>query len=566
MKHIVKRITSLTLAAVMALGLTSCGKTPSSSSAGGEDEQITLTIGLPAKTNITTYDENKLTLWIEEQTGYNLEFVHFSSNGSELRTQFSTMVVGGEKLPDIMYYFSFTPEERNTYGSQGFFYDLAEFFDDPEFMSQYEWYNAVKKNLKPDQFQRIYTESRDAEGHWWAMSSLGNAITDRPRNMLYINQTWLDKLGLEMPRTFEQLVEVLRAFKTQDPNGNGKADELSMVGSTNIARGDIPSWLINQYIYVNDNHLFNCDDEGNLYLPYDRDEYRQGIKDVKYLYDEGLIEAMTWTIKETSELPAIFTPANQVAQCGVFAGHISLRVEKDNPVVYEYEPLLPLEGSFAAVEPDLSIGHYTYISSDCERPKAAFDVIMLLASPEGVRRTRFGEEGVDWKWVTDPETGLQGVEVLDQEAYSGQTDSTFSNLGCNTTWEWEPGDTEHDPYPTWQPEQDDGVITWAEFRKDLGKRHARGYLEIADANNPKNLIFSSSIVCTEQELDEAANIKTNITTLIKEARAQFITGVRDINSDAEWEAYCKELEAMGASKLLSVYQTAYERTQANAMK
>ena len=45
-----------------------------------------------------------------------------------------------------------------------------------------------------------------------------------------IRQDWLDELGLSMPTTQEEFVEVLRAFKTQDPNGNGAADELPTGG------------------------------------------------------------------------------------------------------------------------------------------------------------------------------------------------------------------------------------------------------------------------------------------------------------------------------------------------
>lgn len=43
---------------------------------------------------------------------------------------------------------------------------------------------------------------------------------------LMINKTWLDKLGLSVPTTWDQLENVLKAFKTRDPNGNGKADEI----------------------------------------------------------------------------------------------------------------------------------------------------------------------------------------------------------------------------------------------------------------------------------------------------------------------------------------------------
>ena len=45
-----------------------------------------------------------------------------------------------------------------------------------------------------------------------------------------IRQDWLDELGLSMPETQDELVEVLKAFRDQDPNGNGIADEIPTGG------------------------------------------------------------------------------------------------------------------------------------------------------------------------------------------------------------------------------------------------------------------------------------------------------------------------------------------------
>jgi putative aldouronate transport system substrate-binding protein len=41
---------------------------------------------------------------------------------------------------------------------------------------------------------------------------------------LLIRKDWLDKLGLSVPATTEELFNVMRAFTTQDPDGNGRAD------------------------------------------------------------------------------------------------------------------------------------------------------------------------------------------------------------------------------------------------------------------------------------------------------------------------------------------------------
>ncbi|MGO4499355.1 extracellular solute-binding protein [Paenibacillus sp. 2RAB27] len=47
---------------------------------------------------------------------------------------------------------------------------------------------------------------------------------------LYIRQDWLDKVGLKMPTTLDELVTVLKAFKEKDPGGNGDTNIPLTVG------------------------------------------------------------------------------------------------------------------------------------------------------------------------------------------------------------------------------------------------------------------------------------------------------------------------------------------------
>lgn len=56
-----------------------------------------------------------------------------------------------------------------------------------------------------------------------------------------INKTWLDKLGLEVPKTWDDLRKVMEAFKTQDPNGNGEADEIAF-NPREQSTGKIGDW------------------------------------------------------------------------------------------------------------------------------------------------------------------------------------------------------------------------------------------------------------------------------------------------------------------------------------
>ena len=66
-------------------------------------EDLTLTIGIPLSASVEDYDTNAYTLWLEEQTGYDLEFITFQSSSTDYKAQLSTMLATGDELPDILW-------------------------------------------------------------------------------------------------------------------------------------------------------------------------------------------------------------------------------------------------------------------------------------------------------------------------------------------------------------------------------------------------------------------------------------------------------------------------------
>ena len=84
--------------------------------------------------------------------------------------------------------------------------------------------------------QKQYPSAAKAETYDGKIYSLPEIrINDcYPLTLWSINNAWLQKLGLSVPTTTDELYQDLKAFKTQDPNGNGKNAELpySFVGIT----------------------------------------------------------------------------------------------------------------------------------------------------------------------------------------------------------------------------------------------------------------------------------------------------------------------------------------------
>ena len=550
MKQHTKRLASLLLALAMALSLTACGKTGGTASSSN-GEKITLTIGVPLKSNVSDYDNNYFTQWLEETTGYDLEFVFFSSTTSEAKTQLGTMVAGGEKLPDILYAISLNTDERYTYGEQGYLVDLADYLKDEKLTADYRAriLELFGEEYYADMLRALTSPDGGIYGFPQAVISEG----DLPCNMMYINTTWLDQLGLEMPTTWDELVTVLRAFRDNDCNGNGIADEIPACGA-NLGRCRIGNWLINNFERVHDNYYFNMDENGQLWLPYTSDAYRDGLKAIHDLVKEGLVSTLSWSMSDSAEVKALWTPVDEVPVVGMICAHISSHTTTNSPVMYDYEPLPPLEGAYAPILTTVP-STTCYITTDCEHPEAAFELLLACSSHEGSMAMRYGKEGVDWEWTTDYGTGAQAINVINTDAFSGQTNSTWA-VGSAQCIKYSMNTMYHTAVAN-APEN----MTWNEARTKKNFSHADQYLAANAATEPEDSIVWTTIYNAE-ETEEMGNIMSEIYTYVRAQLALFAVGDLDPYSDADWNNYVKTVEDMGLATWEKLGQQAYERYMA----
>lgn len=123
----------------------------------------------------------------------------------------STLLAAGD-IPDLVIGGNaITDSDLATYGT--LFEDLSQHMDAlPNVQAMFE---------EVDGAEAMATQ---ADGAVYALPSWKEfwpqAITRQ-----YINQQWLDTLGLEQPTTWDELFDVLVAFKEQDANGNGDPDD-----------------------------------------------------------------------------------------------------------------------------------------------------------------------------------------------------------------------------------------------------------------------------------------------------------------------------------------------------
>lgn len=89
---------------------------------------------------------------------------------------------------------------------------------------------------------QAWTSAADLKGQVYAVPFSAQA------NVLLIRKDWLDKLGLQAPKTWDDMAKVAQAFTTQDPDGDGKPDTYGLAVPGSTSRG-YTSWFWSSFLY-----------------------------------------------------------------------------------------------------------------------------------------------------------------------------------------------------------------------------------------------------------------------------------------------------------------------------
>lgn len=547
-----KKFLAFFLALTLVLGLCACG---GGEGAGGNGDDLTadgkvkLSIGIGTNALVLDHNNNALTKWVEETCGVELEFVEFSG-GTDIATQISTKIGARQELPDILFGMSLNEDTLSRYGQDGYFVDLTPYYEDRDGASKIFW-DRMENELTEDQQEYVLRKTMDPTTEaFYGVPIVETSLIDKMHFVPWINTQWLDTLGLEMPTDIDSFYKVLKAFKDGDPNGNGQADEIPLFGSESAGLcAYVVDYLINMHTYFNPTRPYTVDDNGKICLTYTTDAYREGLKFVNKLYNEGLLTSLAWSAS-SNEMKQITTPSSGTALCGIFLGHLTVHATMDNEVMYQYAPM-PMWHS--VIRDDISAKNNTFITENCEESKRdkAFEVLMTLWSWDGSMRERYGEYGVNW---TDPSEGGKSDLGLDA-TYRLISDP----LKMQSTAKWAVIASTLNVYAEGETAEIAEEMT--EWMKAKSKMHAEAYNLFEEAEskyNPDNI--PPVMVASEEEKQAVEAERTNIGERWQRAQTEFCTGTMDPNDDAQWQAYLDELDGYGMDKYLEYLQTLYDRS------
>ncbi|AWB45515.1 sugar ABC transporter [Paenibacillus sp. CAA11] len=246
--------------------------------------------------NGETIENNVATKWAKEKFGINIESLwSVTDTNGALATKLRLAMSSGQEMPEILTLGTENQQLAQDLIDSGMYGEVGPLFD--KYASE-TWKAAM--NQDPNVWNQY---SRDGK-------RMGIPILDFAYNhdyVLWIRQDWLDKLGLQAPKTLDELEKVMEAFKNQNPAGLSpdKVVPLSIGFKTsmNTWMGD-PSWIFGAYGTLP--QQWNIGKDGKLEYGSVNEGMKQGLQKLKEWMDKGYIpkEAALWDENKTSE-PAV---------------------------------------------------------------------------------------------------------------------------------------------------------------------------------------------------------------------------------------------------------------------
>ncbi|OPA74018.1 ABC transporter substrate-binding protein [Paenibacillus selenitireducens] len=543
-----KRVVSLlSLVMVVSLLLAACSQKNEASETGSSTDTSEAGGQKPVEISIFAQQESGIDLinngfskFLENKFNAKFNWQIIPTDGAKEKRQIS--LASGDYPDSYMltgYIDQFSQADVLKYGKQGVILPLNDLID--------QYAPNIKAAIESNESLRSFVTAPD--GNIYGLVAYSECFHCSYPNKMWINTKWLEKLKLEMPKTTEDFKKVLEAFKNNDPNGNGKADEVPLSGSTEDFGVRIVPYLMNGFIYDDDNNYLQLAN-GKVDTVANKPEWKEGLAYIKSLYDEGLIDSGAFT-QNAEAFKKIGENANDEI-LGAGAGmHPAIFVDKRTK---DYNPLPPLTGPYASYATHngsgIAPGAKFVITNKASKEAqiALIKMVDFMYTPEGQTIAIAGQEGEGWRKPKEGEEALgQGVTPqiasIQYEEGKGPKNYAWSGMGhIYMTREY----------------RDSYVAAKDIYAPDGYERRLYDATLLYEGKEPKELFPYWAIWMDPTETDEASMLQTNIKSYIEQSTLQFITGNKDLNKD--WDSYVKGLDKLNVNRYLEIMQKAYDTT------
>lgn len=514
----IKKVLALGLALVFAGGAVACGgsgnpsgsqdsskshKTENSGENGSEP-------GAKGDNTIVIYQNSGVVQASGKPGSYkeDLDTIHdMILDQSGIDVQFIVPAAGGDANDKLNAMLATQQQIDLFWGSRYTFADVIQPLNDA-----YEAHGSHIKELWPDE---AFTGLTDKEGKIWG-TPRGFPTAPYP---LHLRTDWLKAVGMEYPKTIDELEAVLAAFKEQDPAGNGETIPLAtdLTGINNALSAGFTGVGYGRFLDEADGKL-----KPTVLHP----GYKDFVAKVADWYDKGYIFAESFTT-DRNRYNELITLGN----IGGFAYWYSLvsiispQLTAMNPeAVYEYHR--PITGPAGPIETHGSVGASGGLVPAYSKNADAVVryVDWICEKPENFLLTWKGLEDKHWAYV-DKDKNV--IKTLDNDSYIGEY---IGSLGTPLETLYSFDDNTQALHDSWLRDK------LFQFDGTVGQE---GW----------------DVAFNDQEISEKVPEKGDIQRMIDEEVVKFMTNVRSMD---EWDSFIEDLHKLGIDKLSDVMTEQYK--------
>lgn len=245
---------------------------------------------------------------------------------------------------------------------------------------------------------------------------------------------------------------------------------------------------------------------GKADIQADKPGWREGLKYIKSLYDEGLIDSSVFTQN-----------ADALLKLGDHAGGVIL-------------------GSATVMHPNIFVTQGQKDGRDRQ-----YDALPPLTGPEGKSYATYTSPSVPGATfvLTTKASPTQQIAAIMLGQARPRRRAQYNNTARFR-------DTQAVAKDTKSP---DGYERRLFEATKLYARH--------ESKSPPEFPLGEAWI-DPARAGELATLQTNIGTFVQQSAVQFITGRKSLDSD--WDSYLKNLDQLGLKRFLQIYQQAYDKT------
>jgi putative aldouronate transport system substrate-binding protein len=473
--------------------------------------------------NVNSYDDVVACQYAEEITGVDIEYTIV--NSETLSTQYSLMIVSGLKT-DLIAGGSQQYTSTAAMIEDGAAIDLMEYQDLlPNYFKALEYYPEYKSSAisEDGQMPEVITISDDYK------VSAG----------LQTRADWLEKLGMDVPTTIDEVHEALLAFKSEF----GADHALLLTGSTQISGSAIVG-AMGSVGFESDtsSNMFVVDGEvKNGFLV---DGYKEYLEMLAQWFSEGLIAA-DFATESNDPFTSNADKYIQGGNTGIWSSQSDnldsntlsgQSLDPDYQIVAMAQPVVNEGDVFHFGEDSVgsnAMGKSIAISDSCEDIELACAYLDFWFTKEGQVLANYGVEGVSFEYNDEGEPEYTDAVLNNPEFPMISFAQTYYTAAC--------------------------VATLSDYDR-VFSAYSEANLAAMDLwTSTQDSLYTmpSNVELTYDENNDYSDKWSDISTYASSEVFKFVMG--DNNFDSDWDAFINQLMEMGLQDCIDIYQGAYDR-------